>query len=498
MSETKEEQTPELSGCYCGEKRKLGTQEFQCSSCATWFHGPCLDIQAEPGLPFMISYQFLCKKCSGIGHETFQKRQATFLQICQMTLANLIFDAQAAGNDKNMFSRDKDIIPYIDKNWEQLTTMQRRVKVTWHTTIYKTMMKESDVFLYKEDTPGESYFGLVNQDLTKVGPVSDANRVTAQPSQGLKAPSMPLETGPGKRTSKRKAPVDNQQASTLKQKKNDSSTSVKLPAHGYPLEHPFNKDGYRYILAETDPHAPNRQAFDESVEWAGKPIPGYLYRCLLGNDVLLALHDRAPQLKVSEDRKTVSGEKGYSMIRASHGVNHGNWYFEVKVNEMQNESAARIGWSLALGNLQAPCGYDKFSYSWRSRKGTAFHQSRGHHYHDGGYGEGDVLGFFISLPKPGDSEMLLPVTHKDRIVTYKNGVCSGVAFSDLFEGTYFPAVSLYKNATVTANFGPKFRFPPKQVEYKPMSAAAEQAHVEYALADIVYHVVNEDNIPDFL
>lgn len=33
----------------------------------------------------------------------------------------------------------------------------------------------------------------------------------------------------------------------------------KLPAHGYPLEHPFNKDGYRYILAEPDPHAPFRQ-----------------------------------------------------------------------------------------------------------------------------------------------------------------------------------------------------------------------------------------------
>lgn len=35
----------------------------------------------------------------------------------------------------------------------------------------------------------------------------------------------------------------------------------KLPAHGYPLEHPFNKDGYRYILAEPDSHAPFRQVF---------------------------------------------------------------------------------------------------------------------------------------------------------------------------------------------------------------------------------------------
>ncbi len=34
---------------------------------------------------------------------------------------------------------------------------------------------------------------------------------------------------------------------------------VKLSAHGYPLEHPYNKDGFRYFLAEPDPHAPFRQ-----------------------------------------------------------------------------------------------------------------------------------------------------------------------------------------------------------------------------------------------
>ncbi len=27
----------------------------------------------------------------------------------------------------------------------------------------------------------------------------------------------------------------------------------------FPREHPFNRDGYRYILAEADPHAPFRQ-----------------------------------------------------------------------------------------------------------------------------------------------------------------------------------------------------------------------------------------------
>lgn len=66
----------------------------------------------------------------------------------------------------------------------------------------------------------------------------------------------------------------------------------KLPPNGYPLEHPFNKDGYRYILAEPDPHAPFRQEFDESADWAGKPIPGWLYRKLIPGNVLIALHDK--------------------------------------------------------------------------------------------------------------------------------------------------------------------------------------------------------------
>lgn len=122
------------------------------------------------------------------------------------------------------------------------------------------------------------------------------------------------------RPNKRKFPGSGDQGPTGKKGRpsSDITANVKLPAHGYPLEHPFNKDGYRYILAEPDPHAPYRQEFDESADWAGKPIPGWLYRSLTPNSVLLALHDRAPQLKVAEDRLAVTGDKGYCMIRASH------------------------------------------------------------------------------------------------------------------------------------------------------------------------------------
>jgi len=38
--------------------------------------------------------------------------------------------------------------------------------------------------------------------------------------------------------------------------------------------------------------------------------------------------------------------------------------------------------------------------------------------------------------------------HVVQVVMYKNGECQGVAFEDLYGGTYYPAVSLYKTATV--------------------------------------------------
>ena len=120
------------------------------------------------------------------------------------------------------------------------------------------------------------------------------------------------------------------------------------------------------------------------------------------------------------------------MIRATHGASRGSWYFEVTVKEKPNVSALRIGWAQPLSNLQAPCGYDKFSYSWRSRKGTIFHDSIGKSYSkifsenstDHGYGGGDVLGFFVHLPWVDDKNQTiecLPESCKEMtLVKFKN------------------------------------------------------------------------------
>ncbi|KAI0236142.1 Set1/Ash2 histone methyltransferase complex subunit ASH2 [Lamellibrachia satsuma] len=85
-----------------------------------------------------------------------------------------------------------------------------------------------------------------------------------------------------------------------------------------------------------------------------------------------------------------------------------------------------------------------------------------------------------------------------KIVLFKNGKCQGVAFEDILGGAYYPAISLYKTASVTVNFGPDFEYPPQDCDaYKPMSEVAEGAIVDHTLCDVLYHVENEGQMPEF-
>ncbi|XP_038641186.1 set1/Ash2 histone methyltransferase complex subunit ASH2 isoform X3 [Scyliorhinus canicula] len=508
--------------------RHLGGVELQCGICVKWFSADTFGLDTTSCLPFMTNYIFHCNMCHHSGNTYFLRKQANLKEMCLTGLANLTWRSRTQDeHPKTMFSKDKDIIPFIDKYWECLTTRQRPSKITWPNNIVKTMTKERDVFLVKENPdpgskdPQEEYpkFGLLDQDLSNIGPAYDTQKQggSLTPGSNLNGGNV---GGSGKgRGAKRKQ--DGTSGGTAKRTRSDPLFAAqRLPPHGYPLEHPFNKDGYRYILAEPDPHAPDPEKLELDC-WAGKPIPGDLYRACLYEKVLLALHDRAPQLKISDDRLTVTGEKGYSMVRASHGIRKGGWYFEITVDEMPAETAARLGWSQPLGNLQAPLGYDKFSYSWRSKKGTKFHQSIGKHFAKG-YGQGDILGFYLYLPEDTEAARALPDTYKDKalikfksylyfeekdfvdkaeknlkpaagskMIFYKNGDSEGTAYEDVYAGVYHPAISLYKNCTVSINFGPNFKYPPKDLPFKPISDMGWYAVVEHTLADVLYHAEGE-------
>ena len=48
-----------------------------------------------------------------------------------------------------------------------------------------------------------------------------------------------------------------------------------------------------------------------------------------------------------------------------------------------------------------------------------------------------------------------------QISFFLNGHPAGVAFSDVYFGEYFPAISIYGRSTLRCNFGPTFKCPPK-------------------------------------
>ena len=66
--------------------------------------------------------------------------------MCITTIANLMQNSTKEGASRQYFSRDREIVPYVDSHWEYLTTMPRRVTQSWHSTIHKTLMKEKGIF----------------------------------------------------------------------------------------------------------------------------------------------------------------------------------------------------------------------------------------------------------------------------------------------------------------------------------------------------------------
>jgi len=72
---------------------------------------------------------------------------------------------------------------------------------------------------------------------------------------------------------------------------------------------------------------------------------------------------------------------------------------------------------------------------------------------------------------------------------FKNGQLQGVPFTEIGAEWFYPAISLFGDISVTANFGPNFEHPPSELPeglscFQPMSAAADdpvaQAHANPA------------------
>lgn len=68
-----------------------------------------------------------------------------------------------------------------------------------------------------------------------------------------------------------------------------------------------------------------------------------------------------------------------------------------------------------------------------------------------------------------------------KIVFFKNGKPQGEAFTDIHHGAYYPALSIYKNATISINFGPNFKYPNVEEDYKCRGVSSVANICEYVI-----------------
>ncbi|KAF9431085.1 hypothetical protein BGZ94_009471 [Podila epigama] len=599
--------------CYCGRDRRLDQLSLQCKSCQNWFHASCIEVPLGPVVPFITNYKFLCKTCvvkptgknqqlqepkvPGSVPEFYERVTAGWKEICATTIANLIVheylkeaknykgspDAEndsKAPNEANVWSVNADrvdwneyryyfnkkdhILPYVDRHWKALCTDRSRTPTWWATL-------GSCLYISKDTHQSSSS-------------KSQSSRVPKEGKRKAQSAGGTEESGSKRSSSNKAEKASKQKSSGTSIARNQSSRPVAPSSTYIPLpntvvtnntgntlapfstsnEHPYNRHRFKYVTCEPD------------------PLLQYMLYRQCANPVLsgvrLSREDMSPYMFIDDECMTITTEKGFRTVRANCGVREGRWFFEVTIDkggepryEGRDGAHVRLGWARREATLQAPVGFDAYSYGIRDTTGEKVHMSRVIPFGES-FKTGDVIGLYISLP-PDVSGLTMfkhrrlrrpfmfkgqlyfesvdysptkryiemaeyeatpvktnmepvtppPVIEGSKIIVYKNGVCQGVLWEDLHallpieqnekekeqllfdDGTlgYYPAISVYRNGTATANFGPDFKFPPGQDPeaeaehrttmteeniWRPMSERWEENLIEECLIDLVDEV----------
>jgi COMPASS component BRE2 len=158
----------------------------------------------------------------------------------------------------------------------------------------------------------------------------------------------------------------------------------------------------------------NRRGFRYSPCEASRLLPALAYR---GTEYApfsarINFEDMNAQVYINSSGMGIATEKGWRMARANVGVREGAWYFECKIlNGITAGDVARghvrVGWARREAPLDAPVGFDAYSYGLRDQGFDKVHMSRPRPFVPGGSFEtGDVIGVEIALPTLEEQRLL--------------------------------------------------------------------------------------------
>ena len=165
-------------------------------------------------------------------------------------------------------------------------------------------------------------------------------------------------------------------------------------------DHVYNKKLFHYAYCIADPTFPSSFYYRQT-----EPEPYGPH---------MSLQDSAMHVFFDHSARHVTTHKGFRMSRANVSVREGRWYWECKVTRGMvthpspsstappgnSHGHVRIGWARKEASLDAPVGFDAYSYGFRDVHGEKVHMSRPKPFFPRGEGilEGDVIGLEIQLP----------------------------------------------------------------------------------------------------
>ncbi|KAJ2579486.1 transcription factor, contains a PHD finger motif, partial [Coemansia sp. RSA 1836] len=535
----------QVSKCsYCESNSAESLKTVPCLGCGSRCHIDCIECTANFKDKILLGddfFHFKCLKCTG-GQERFKRYHLSWVDVVHITLFNLTHNPnirpnsasinrartddplgqfissehgpQEYGDSRVYFHYKADVAKFIDQHWSYFWTKSRGE--TWINSASSALSTNST-----ENVPDDGRFesGKAKYNKNGMWALTDDLRFPSSydsPQQQKTRTVMYsfaedgslIEMRTQSANGRRKRRAEPAPKAGVRPKKPRPSGTPNSLSSGNMVSgsnsgtHYGSEYGSLSNLASSSKRGARGKREAKSA-WSISMWPD------IDNPQGLAHMSReethaAAQFVIESDRLTVWNDKGYRMAKASHGVETGAWYFEVDVLEpVRSEYNLRVGWSQISGELQAPCGFDVFSYSVRAKPSTRFHAAIGSPYGEE-YAPGDTLGVLIYLPaldddekqdladrkwRPGeryrqftysrpesqrpynaDNELPpMPVLAGSELVYFKNGKCLGPAFQKLYLGKYYPAISSYMGGKAKVNLGPTFKYPPPSTWHKDMT-----------------------------
>ena len=185
---------------------------------------------------------------------------------------------------------------------------------------------------------------------------------------------------------------------------------------------------------------------------------------------------------LSDDNNTVTLEGGYRLCRATRYIPVDQCYFwEVDFTAAKSsESHVRIGISTIQADMEAPVGVDSYGYCVADL-GKSLHRGwKNKKFQCPLFKPGDTVGIGFAPNKE---------TSKISLHMFLNGSHVGVVYDDISpHNRWIPAISIYRDATVTGRFLRPFKFDPGP-EWRDVGSIPPEEQVMPITADKLVSVM---------